>query len=433
MRVIDLFAGAGGFSTGLRAAGHDIVGAVEFDKDAAATYRAMVGDHMIEQDICGVGAWQLPECDLIVGGPPCQGFSVAGKQDKNDPRNRLWYEFLRIVDGKRPAWVVIENVRGMLTAGEDKAVVTEFRKIGYDVSVYLLNTADFGVPQRRYRVFYIGNRVGAPNPVPQQTHAKPPGHIMFGFEPWVTVRQAFGGYGLDQASATMTTGGNRHGSPNNPKHGGIQHWIELPIEDDLQARVMDTPAMTIRASKKGPQGFSIERRHMAGYIPNDRPDDMPTSREFIDIDEPSSTITSKHGGDPIRHKGLLRTAVTHGRASLDEAAPTVKGGGVRDHTGKVNGPTPPPLMIDLDEGDHWLANDFGDAPRMGWRRLTVRETAILQDFPDWFEFTGSMTSQYRQIGNAVPPGMARAIGLALIDAPLTMVERDRRRPPVKRQ
>src|SRR5262245_1190725 len=173
--AIDLFAGAGGLSLGLQAAGWELVAAVERDHDACETYRANVGDHVVEASIEDVDAADLPDCDLIAGGPPCQGFSYAGKRDPNDPRNRLWREFFRIVEGKQPAWVLIENVRGMLSAGEDKALVTAFAKIGYHVSPYLLNAADYGVPQRRLRVFYVGNRLGLPNPCPTPTHARPPG------------------------------------------------------------------------------------------------------------------------------------------------------------------------------------------------------------------------------------------------------------------
>lgn len=433
MRAIDLFAGAGGLSLGLRQAGIEVIAAIERDPDACATYRAHLGDHMIEASIEDVDAHILPDCDLIAGGPPCQGFSFAGKRDRNDPRNQLWREYWRIVDAKRPAWVLIENVRGMLTMGEDKPLILAFRALGYEITPYLLNAADYGVPQKRLRVFYIGNRIGAANPCPTPTHAQPPRHLLLGLQPWVTVRQA-----LDIGAAkvgNVPTHAGRHGSLNRP-------------EREPGSFILDEPSRALRAGAHGQPGYSP--RHIAGYVPTTRTDhgvldlDEPScaikaggNREAdghmggacppeiglpnIPLDQPSPTIlgcnTEKSGhqggAEPIRHRLRGRWAEHGDGSTVDEPAPTVSTDrGLEEHWLSEHYEVAPTIQADsrVSRPGHHGPND----PRMMLRRLTVRECAKLQDFPDWYEFHGSKTSQYRQVGNAVAVGMARAIGETLM-------------------
>lgn len=174
---IDLFCGAGGITQGLKQGGLNPVASAEISPIASATHRRNFPDC---QHFCGdiqelnTQEWLSkagsPEIHLVVGGPPCQGFSVAGKRDPDDPRNNLFQEFVRIVSEVRPWYIVMENVPGILTMKKGKtkqAIFEAFENIGYaNVSVAILESAAYGVPQIRPRAIFIANRFGMQNPYP---------------------------------------------------------------------------------------------------------------------------------------------------------------------------------------------------------------------------------------------------------------------------
>lgn len=175
---VDLFCGAGGMTQGLVQAGFKPLASVEISPIASATHnRNFPQCHHFCGDIENFSPLKWleeigsPEVKLVVGGPPCQGFSVAGKRDPKDPRNRLFYEFIRVVSKIRPWYIVMENVPGILTIqnGEVRTAITEaFKSIGYNnVSVAILESAAYGVPQIRPRAIFIANRFGMPNPYPK--------------------------------------------------------------------------------------------------------------------------------------------------------------------------------------------------------------------------------------------------------------------------
>lgn len=163
MKAMSLFSGAGGMDVGFKAAGFNVVAANEIDKHACDTFRANHPEtQLIEGDIDVHGEELLlhKDVDVIFGGPPCQGFSVAGKMDTDDPRSKLIFSFCDIVEKVNPKAFVMENVKalGSLSKFEDvrKELISRFQKAGYTVSINILNAKDFGVPQARERVFFIG-------------------------------------------------------------------------------------------------------------------------------------------------------------------------------------------------------------------------------------------------------------------------------------
>lgn len=165
--AMDLFAGCGGMSIGLEKAGFKIIHANEINKDASATYQRNFPDvPLVTGDIRKIDAAVLrrelgyPEVDVIAAGPPCQGFSTAGKRLGNDPRNLLFKEVLRFVEVFRPKVVVIENVLGMVLTAKGKVVkqiVSQLEALGYNAYCRVLVASDYGVPQQRKRVFIIGS------------------------------------------------------------------------------------------------------------------------------------------------------------------------------------------------------------------------------------------------------------------------------------
>nr|WP_276611875.1 DNA cytosine methyltransferase [Kineococcus vitellinus] len=164
-RVIDLFAGCGGLTTGFAASGlFRPVAAVEHDVDAAATYAVNFGEHVHVGDIRDWGTGRVPFAEVVVGGPPCQGFSALGRKDPDDPRNALWREYLRIVARVRPAFFVIENVPPFLRSDQFAMLRAETAEggllSGYRLESHLVNATDFGVPQRRKRAVVIGRPQG---------------------------------------------------------------------------------------------------------------------------------------------------------------------------------------------------------------------------------------------------------------------------------
>ena len=175
INAVDLFSGAGGLALGLQNAGFKIKGSVEIDVDASATInRNFKNTKHINNPIEEIHKAEIQEfknIQLVAGGPPCVGFSVAGYRNPKDVRNLYYREFLRFIEVLKPKYFLMENVPGILTIDEGKVkelMLNEFKKLGYETSIRILEAAEFTVPQFRTRAIFIGNRVGLSNPYPKK-------------------------------------------------------------------------------------------------------------------------------------------------------------------------------------------------------------------------------------------------------------------------
>lgn len=304
MQIVSLFSGAGGLDLGLIEAGHTVIWANDFDRDAVSTYSTNIGPEIVLGDICEIPSTRIPKCDVIVGGFPCQGFSQANMlRFEDDERNRLYLEFLRIVRDKQPLYFLAENVRGILSLAGGRAIEriqSDFAAAGYRVSKQLFNVADFGVPQMRRRVIIAGTRADLPEHLdyafPNATHADPLKARSLGLKPWVTISEA------------------------------LAHIPEPGDHHDLANHVCSQ--------------YKVTNRNFTGH-------------RRTDPAKPSPTILARGNG-----KGGV-CAIQH------------------------------PL-------NH--------------RRMSIREQATIQTFPDKFEFAGRLNSAYRQVGNAVPVLFGRHLG-----------------------
>ncbi|MEX0684988.1 MAG: DNA cytosine methyltransferase [Balneolales bacterium] len=163
MKVVSFFAGAGGLDLGFRQAGFDVVWANEYDNEIWETYEKNHPDTILDKrSIIDIEADEVPDCDGIIGGPPCQSWSEAGSlRGINDTRGQLFFDFIRILAKKQPKFFLAENVSGMLLPKHKEALTnikSMFKECGYTLSFKLLNASDFGVPQDRKRIFFIGYR-----------------------------------------------------------------------------------------------------------------------------------------------------------------------------------------------------------------------------------------------------------------------------------
>lgn len=276
---IDLFAGAGGFTAGLSRRGLRPVFAVEFDKAAAATYEANFGSHVLAVDVKTVA--RFPKVDLVVGGPPCQGFSPLGTRQTDDKRNELWWEYFRALRSARPVVFVMENVPELLKSQQ----FAEFRGLaqglGYSIAERVLNSADYGAPQKRRRAIVIGRRHGDPI-FPRPTHSDP-AKLAGKLKPWRTVREAFRGvprtpdrtdlqgegsyssrrlhFGRTARSESLEryravpAGGNRFDLQRNRPDLTPRCWLEKPSgSTDIFGRLWwDRPSVTIRTEFYKPE------------------------------------------------------------------------------------------------------------------------------------------------------------------------------------
>ena len=163
MKAISLFSGAGGLDQGLTRAGFEVIFANDYDKNACATYEKNIGTHIKHGDIEDYkeSLFQYRDkIDLIAGGPPCQGFSVAGKMNPDDPRSKHVWTFAELVSKIQPNSFIMENVKALGTLQKweplRKSLIKKFRESGYATNFVVLNSSEFNVPQNRYRVFFIG-------------------------------------------------------------------------------------------------------------------------------------------------------------------------------------------------------------------------------------------------------------------------------------
>ena len=197
-RVIDLFAGAGGFTLGMCRTGRfEPVFANDFNAYATKTYNANFGDHCRHGDINDLLAnhsFKFPEAEVVIGGPPCQGFSPLNKQREGDPRKQLWQAYMEVVRRVNPIVFVMENVPELLSSAEFADIKAHAESMGYFVTAGVLNAADYGVPQRRKRAIVLASRLGLLT-LPAPTHCNPqklPSLFQNGVLPWETVTRAIG-------------------------------------------------------------------------------------------------------------------------------------------------------------------------------------------------------------------------------------------------
>jgi DNA (cytosine-5)-methyltransferase 1 len=211
LTLVDLFAGCGGMTRGFEDSGaFRSVFAVEFDRDAAATYTANFGDHVACGRIEDVAAF--PRADVVIGGPPCQGFSPLNWAAVGFERRGLWTEYLRALEAVEPRAFVMENVPELLRSAEYAEFKRRAEALGFAVEGEILNAADYGVPQRRRRAIVIGTRASAATPWPSPTHAE---------ADWVTFREAVAGLPL------APTGRDWH-RPRKPRPESVRRYKAVP-------------------------------------------------------------------------------------------------------------------------------------------------------------------------------------------------------------
>lgn len=326
MKLISLFSGAGGLDLGFEKAGFEIVMANEYDKGIWATYEKNHTAPLIKGDIRNIRESDFPDnIDGIIGGPPCQSWSEAGSlRGINDSRGQLFFDYIRILREKQPKFFLAENVSGMLANRHSEAVkniVSQFEDCGYDVSITLVNAADYGVPQDRHRVFYIGFRKDLnikfefPKPTTPYKSQK------------LTMRDAIG----DLAETAIPS------LPHNKTNGDL----EIPNHEYFTGAYSTIFMSRNRVRAWNEQAFTIQASG--------------------------------------------RQCQLHPQA---------------------------PKMKFIEKNKRIFVPGYEDL----YRRLTVRECARIQGFPDDFEFIYTDVDYgYKMIGNAVPINLAYVIACAIKD------------------
>jgi len=396
--AVDLFAGAGGMTLGFEQAGFEVVCAVEFDPAHAAAHRfnfplcevvesdarSLTRSHLEEAIAAGLkrhGHHPARGVDVVFGGPPCQGFSVGGLGDPEDPRNRLVEEYARLISDLKPSAWVLENVPAMAKRslpGEDSKFVIEWLsdrlgKAGYKIVCDgVLNASWFGVPQDRRRLIAIGTREGVQASLPEAITAGRPRL------PGMTPRQ--GELGHPDTPAHLP------GCPTVAEALGdlpnLERYAELWTTDIVALPKSDQEAMQEAASDYA--------RKLAGAV-NDSDDlSWPRRRSPSRL---SASMRTSHRLDVIKRfastlPGERESVSRFIRLHSDGVSPTLRAGTTPDR-GSYSAPRP--IHYEHD------------------RVISVREAARLHGFPDWFRPTAAKWHGFRQVGNAVPPPLARAV------------------------
>ena len=330
MKIIDLFCGIGGLSLGFEQAGFEVCAAVDMWADAVKTYnhnrkekvaKVISVEDFNEKELSSIIATE--KITGIIGGPPCQGFSTVGKREIDDPRNKMYLEFYKAVKLVNPDFFVIENVKGMLTLNKGAFVKDLLKRfgedgLGYTISYQLLNAADYGIPQNRYRVFYVGiknKKFVFPEP----------------FDYKLTAKDGIS----DLEGATQEKYGSE---PQNDFQRVMRGNIKKPLNQDYTTHT----EKTISIISQVPDGGNIR----------DLPEEIWHVRKYNKAFERMGTFK-------------------------------------------------PSNTIDTGHRNYFHYSE----PRIP----TVRESARIQSFPDSFEILGTRGSQYKQVGNAVPPMLSKII------------------------
>jgi len=357
-RVVDLFCGCGGMSWGAKQAGFNVLAGVDNDWPAIKTYRHNFGEdagsavdltEFSPSQFAGYANLKPEELELLVGGPPCQGFSknVPRKyRFLEDPRNQLVSRFLEYVEYLRPQVLIMENVAEMKNGFEGaytSEVKERLQKAGYEVEVKVMYAPDFGVPQRRRRAFFFANRLSHPVMFPPPTHFQAENGTLFAnsLNAYVTIRDAIGDLpSLQHSEGESPTD---YDKPATARFQGVMRQHAKALYDHVARRLQDTPYRRLASIQAG-QG-------------------------------------AKHLPEELKPKS--HSSGAYGRLEWDTLAPTITRWVFHPGSGRFGYPS------DV-------------------RVITIREAARLQSFSDDFVFTGTYIQKSHQVGNAVPPLLMKA-------------------------
>lgn len=428
--AIDLFCGAGGCSEGLIQAGFDILFSSDISDMVEVTYRnrheqlgLIQGDNtwfersdirdltgeIIKDRISKLQIFRgkkIPEIDLMIGGPSCQGFSRAGRRDKSDPRNMLFGEYVRVISEVKPKYIVLENVEGfadMQFLGyigitgikySDGSVTpdilrNELNEIGYDtLEPKILNAADYGVPQRRNRIIFIGYRKGLERPQYPQPTVTPQNYL--------TLSDAIGDLisdkkKRDKACSEMTQFQIDSINGRTPAKNGKPIPAPSKVMNNEYSNISDIVRERFSLFREGESGTNLKKRVMENGINlNGKPALIKLCSEKLSMTENEVVNLFKKGNVTKEQAEVLLTK--------------------KNIRQRWSGNQPSATVVTI-------ADDYISP----WenRTFSVREMARCQSFDDSFEFLGKRTTgglrrrvevpQYTQVGNAVPPLLAKAV------------------------
>jgi DNA (cytosine-5)-methyltransferase 1 len=353
-KLIDLFCGAGGMTLGFtKSFGHSFepVWANDYNKYCVETYKANFGDHCVAGDLIDIlknSNTVIPEADVVIGGPPCQGFSLLNKNRDGDPRRELWKQFLDIVERSKAKVFIIENVPQLLGSFEHGEIEGYAKRLGFKVISGKLSAADYGVPQTRVRAFIIGSKTDDPSILfpPRKTHYNP----------------------ISNGQHKIDFSNNSNFLPSPEKWRTVRDAIsDLPIPEGTE--IKNTPSPENLHFGRTPTQTSLMRYRAIPKEGMNRSDLQKNAPELT----PECWIRKKSGGTDL-----------FGRLWWDKPAFTIRTEFFKPEKGRYLHPQQ-------------------DRP------ITHREAARLQSFPDSFIFKGSKIEIAKQIGNAVPPLLAARI------------------------
>lgn len=344
-KVVSLFSGCGGLDLGFKQSGYDIIWANDILKDACETYRYNIGDHIICEDIIKIDKNTIPIADIVIGGPPCQSFSLVGKRNPEDDRSNLVWSYLEVLQRVKPKVFILENVTGILSAKNPDGskvldnLIEAFNRIGFTTSIFKLNAADYGVPQKRVRIFIVGNNKNFKITEPPRTHSK---------ENWISAFEA-----LSDLSDTNDSGIGKYVKK---PSGEFQELMRIGQDSNFNLH------FTPYASEKD--------QELINHI--------PPGGNFMDVPDEISTTRI------LNFKRTGGRTTTYGRLSKENPSYTLN-----THFNRLN----------------VGCNIHYSKPRL----ISLREGLRIQSFPDSFEVhSNTKRNFYLQIGNAVPPLLAKA-------------------------
>ena len=406
MKILDLYCGMGGFSLGFVLALEDAeIHGVDIDRHAVETYNLNLNRFGCSAERADLLVWDLSgsDFDIVVGGPPCQPFSVANtvKVGEAHPLFPTFRRYFELVLAIRPVAFVFENVSGLLTQKFRSLFEKQVRVLAerYDVRYKVLNAADYGVPQKRRRLIAVGVRrdVGATFDFPRPTHMEATTLSLTGrLYRWLTVWEAIG----DLLEVPPVIVHRVHS-------GGRKVSV-----------VSDGPSFTVGTMSGGGRSrttmYLLVFDHVMTEKGGSTSGPWEWGRRVVSLDGPGTTVTEKHRSGQLVEVPWTKYQDKHPPLELDEPSRTVVSHVNKDWRDLLV-PLDWPALAILSDGYLRPEGHHDSLSQRVFRRLTVRECMRLQSFPDWWRFPEavSVSRRYRLVGEAVPPILAYRLAVAL--------------------